>query len=143
MYKKCLICKKEKTLDNFYKITKKDKIYYQSYCKPCHLKANSLNPKRRESSIKSAHDYQIKTRNKILLFLGNKCSRCGFDDPRALQIDHINGHGSKDRKNRGWSKRYKDILCGKDTSFQLLCANCNWIKRVEERETHHGYASRG
>ena len=28
---------------------------------------------------------------------GIKCKKCGFDDYRALQIDHIDGMGSKDK----------------------------------------------
>ena len=29
-----------------------------------------------------------------------KCMICGFTDPRALQIDHVNGGGAKERKER-------------------------------------------
>ncbi len=29
--------------------------------------------------------------------MGNKCVKCGFSDPRALQIDHINGDGMDNR----------------------------------------------
>ena len=28
----------------------------------------------------------------------NKCLKCGFSDRRALQIDHINGGGIKERR---------------------------------------------
>ncbi len=73
------------------------------------------------------------------IILGNKCISCGFTDKRALQIDHINGGGSKERREKplhGTMKYkriienptyYKDIL-------QILCANCNWIKKFENYE---------
>src|SRR3990167_3657310 len=38
-------------------------------------------------------------RSVVLDVLGNKCSRCGFSDKRALQIDHKNGGGALERKS--------------------------------------------
>lgn len=71
--------------------------------------------------------------------LGGKCAKCGFTDPRALQIDHVNGGGSQERKRRGRSNAALAFLrqVREDTSgkYQLLCANCNWIKRYERGET--------
>lgn len=83
--------------------------------------------------------YCLKLRNITLEALGGKCVRCGFNDPRALQIDHINGGGSKERKKikpsaSGFNKIVlKSFLAG-ENKYQLLCANCNWIKRVENKE---------
>lgn len=67
--------------------------------------------------------------------LGNKCARCGFDDPRALQIDHINGGGAMESKEIGLRRIRKKIVNGNTKDYQLLCANCNWIKRSEKGET--------
>lgn len=81
--------------------------------------------------------YNSGLRTKLLELLGGKCVRCGFSDPRALQIDHVNGGGSRDnRKIKG--NKYKSMLekiCSGYGGYQLLCANCNWIKRVENNET--------
>ena len=71
---------------------------------------------------------------------GPKCIHCGYDkDIRALQLDHINGGGSKDRKsNRSTSKivrRYKADLSQLKLIYQVLCANCNFIKKYENNET--------
>jgi len=68
--------------------------------------------------------------------LGDRCTHCGFADVRALQIDHINGGGRKDRAQHKSSPRkfYKDVIKEGKRKFQLLCANCNQIKRVEEGE---------
>jgi hypothetical protein len=75
-------------------------------------------------------------RNEVFLLLGNKCRRCGFNDFRALQIDHINGNGIKDKKEKSGlyiKAVLKEILAG-SKKYQLLCANCNWIKREERHE---------
>ncbi len=75
----------------------------------------------------------------ILDFFGGKCLRCGFSDPRALHLDHINGDGNKERKVGKGNKwdQYRLILSDPETArarYQLLCANCNTIKQVERGE---------
>ncbi len=65
--------------------------------------------------------------------LGGKCIRCGFSDNKALQLDHINGGGTQSGKSISWSIRYKSVLSG-SLDYQLLCANCNWIKRADMNE---------
>src|SRR3990167_10375303 len=79
--------------------------------------------------------YSRNLRLQALEKLGSKCERCGFNDPRALQIDHINGGGVRERK-KGTSQHvfYRSIVNGERTDLQLLCANCNWIKRAERKE---------
>lgn len=72
------------------------------------------------------------TRHKIIQQLGGKCS-CGFSDPRALQIDHINGGGHDDRRRFGGRWRiYYEFISENPTLFQVLCANCNAIKRFQD-----------
>lgn len=88
----------------------------------------------RQLRRRSAHQ---KYREAALARLGNKCVRCGFDDVRALQIDHVNGNGPSDRKRfSGTYTFYKYVAESENpfTEYQLLCANCNWIKRCENRE---------
>lgn len=74
----------------------------------------------------------------IRLLLGNKCIRCGFSDPRALQIDHVHGKGLDERKQINSGSRFYLIILNKIKSgskdYQLLCANCNCIKRHENNE---------
>lgn len=66
---------------------------------------------------------------------GNTCGHCGFSDKRALQLDHKEGGGRKLKDPRG-KFLAGQILSGKQPfeKFQLLCANCNWIKRWENGE---------
>ncbi len=72
--------------------------------------------------------------------LGGKCMICGFDDWRALQIDHINGGGKQE-----WLKMGSQGICRKimgmsleeaKKEYQVLCANHNWIKRHEQGENN-------
>jgi len=82
-------------------------------------------------------EYRKKQRQKILELLGEKCVNCGFSDPRALQIDHVNGDGCKDEKRTFRHAYYVQVLKEiKEGSkkYQLLCANCNWIKKFENNE---------
>src|SRR6266851_8117196 len=71
---------------------------------------------------------RLRVRNEILALLGGKCAKCPFDDPRALQVDHINGGGVKHYKNKTSSlSYYKGILASiknGEGKYQLLCANC-------------------
>ncbi len=65
------------------------------------------------------------------------CVRCGFVDVRALQLDHVNGGGSRFLGNgRSPYTHYGQILKDEDIKgkYQILCANCNWIKRYENNE---------
>ena len=81
-----------------------------------------------------------KLRDKILDLLGRECVKCPYNDSRALQIDHIQGDARLDRirfGNIGW-KMYRYYLEHTDEAkqkLQILCANCKWIKRHENKET--------
>ncbi len=73
----------------------------------------------------------------VLTLLGGKCVHCGYSDPRALQIDHINGNGRKEMREGNNSSRvyyYKRILNIQGKGYQILCSNCNWIKKYENKE---------
>lgn len=77
-----------------------------------------------------------KLRNKILDMFGRKCMWCGFSDVRALQVDHKNGGGRDDVSSfKSRYSYYKHVLKVGAKKYQLLCANCNWIKRVERGES--------
>jgi hypothetical protein len=95
----------------------------------------------RRMGFNSAAEYQnhlrATARLKVIEILGGKCRRCGFSDIRALQVDHVNGDGYGSQKHKGspshWNNVLREIKSG-STRYQLLCANCNWIKRNENGE---------
>ncbi len=81
-------------------------------------------------------------RTSILRYLGGKCVDCGYcTNSDALQIDHVFSDGSRERKVVGtWAESYlQHVWRYRDSGrYQILCANCNWIKRMrvlrEEQE---------
>ena len=93
---------------------------------------------KKNSDKKAAHSrkYFRALRKAILELMGGKCIRCNFSDERALQIDHVNGGGVKEMNKI--SKVYHKIVIqsvlNNEKKYQLLCANCNWIKRSENNE---------
>ena len=89
-----------------------------------------------QMSLKKS-DIRTRTRQKILDTLGRRCAQCGYDaDYRALQIDHVRSNGAQERAEfttKASSLRYyENILERIDTGdYQILCANCNIIKKYE------------
>ena len=104
-------------------------VHGERCCKKCSNK--------RVAHVKK-HGYD-KARISLIIKLGSICNRCGYSDIRALQIDHINGHGRQDVKSKGGHRQYIRILDRMPLdelklNYQLLCANCNYIKRHENYE---------
>lgn len=86
---------------------------------------------------------QEENKKKIFALLGDKCSECPWDDPRALVIDHIDGGGGKEYRGGGGGNGYyvrvlrhlRGTPAGeRSKKYQLLCANHNMIKRSVKQE---------
>lgn len=92
-----------------------------------------------DASRAKARQYNWNRRLRTIALLGDKCVRCGFSDCRALQIDHIDGGGTQHKESIGQSpsKIIHEIKKAPHL-YQLLCANCNWIKRYENDELRKG-----
>ena len=93
-----------------------------------------LRKRQREKEFRDRKRLQL-----LRLICGNDsviCKKCGFDDIRALQIDHVHGGGNKEKQMHGlgFYNRYELIVKASPNSYQILCANCNWIKRAENGE---------
>lgn len=73
-----------------------------------------------------------------------KCVRCGIDDIRILSIDHINGNGAEHQrqiKEEAGIKKATGIALyrwlkkhGYPEGYQVMCLNCNFIKRLENKD---------
>lgn len=75
-------------------------------------------------------------RDFIFNTLGKVCVRCGFIDRRALQMDHIHGRNGEKRLGN-IDNRYRFVRKFPDKAkeiYQILCANCNFIKMSENHE---------
>jgi len=78
-------------------------------------------------------------RFKLLKILNDvKCAQCGYEDIRALQVDHVNGGGLEEYRQFKNPKNLYNFYLKNPTlakqKLQVLCANCNWIKRYENKE---------
>lgn len=116
--------------------------YGRAYCKTETWKQGYKryiqSPKGRMMINKANKKFRDGRRKKLIELLGNKCVICGFDDFRALQLDHVNGNGTTHRKKFGTV----DVMIGyylkhldeAVVDLQILCANHNWIKRFENHE---------
>lgn len=68
-----------------------------------------------------------------------KCAHCDEERLSCLSIDHIRGKGVKHRKDLNISgNRFYHWLKsqGYPKGYQVLCMNCQWVKRVESNECH-------
>jgi hypothetical protein len=88
-----------------------------------------------------------KNKQRAFAKLGNKCANpaCqwlnadgsrGCIDQRCLQIDHVKGDAPSDKRKNLFSERLYRFIIKTDCAgrYQLLCANCNWIKRHVNHE---------
>lgn len=115
-------------------------------------KQNYTPEERRAVAAKKARETTARLRAEACSRLGNRCasSTClwvnedgtkGCTDSRCLQIDHPNGDGAKERRTflKNSITVYLKKVIENPQDYQLLCANCNWIKRVNNKE--HGGAT--
>ena len=71
-------------------------------------------------------EYSRKLRIEVMGHYGNECQCCGEKRMEFLAIDHVNGGGNKDRKNRRGSKIQTWLRANNyPEGFRLLCHNCN------------------
>lgn len=130
---KCFTCKEFKSIDSFYKdSTKKYKIRY--LCIPC---SKTYREEYKERIRESGRKYRQKLKLEIFSVYSKgepKCNECGYNDIRALCVDHIAGRGSEHyKKIGGVGKLYSWIRKNNfPEGFQILCMNCNFIKEVKE-----------
>ncbi len=120
------MCDRTLPLSEFY--ADNSKKGHRSNCKSCHSKDCHV---RQQTS-----NYRAARRQECLVLLSQDpptCARCGFSDERALQIDHVHGGGTAESRKIGPAGLYARILRG-EPGYQVLCANCNTIKKVENGE---------
>lgn len=94
-----------------------------SYCARCRV----------EDQVEKYQAHRLQ----VIAFLGGCCGHCGYDvDDKALVIDHVLGGGGAERK-AGIAGRtaFRTVFDSRNAGkYQLLCANCNIIKRFDQEE---------
>ena len=126
-------------------------------CEKCTEICRKSRKKWRDNNLRFARDLECASTLKrrkalkeaVFIKLGNKCANpacrwlnedgsMGCKDRRALQIDHVQGGGLKELKKLYEFKYLKTVLADATGKYQLLCANCNWIKRHVRKEVPNG-----
>lgn len=95
---------------------------------------------RRDYHIKRSKEYCDALKLDVITYYGGgktACVKCGFDDIRALSIDHIGGLGTehRDKLKRSGYRFY--LWLKKEnypTGYQTLCMNCQFIKKHTRNE---------
>lgn len=155
----CRVCNTALDEKNLY--VTMDRTKYGNICRECYNRRHAIfqkihgksyylkyNEKRLEYLSKRRDDFPElvraqcttsyhKTRIEVLKYYSPElsCVRCGFSDLAALSIDHINGNGNKHREEIHNANIYR-WLKNNDypEGFQILCMNCQFIKRHENKE---------
>lgn len=127
----CLTCGKTKPETEFHK-DRSSKTGRNSSCKICKNRRQCAYL-RSVKGYNTRQTYFKRLKDKIFDILGRECKRCRFSDIRALQIDHIDGGGYAELQQMSVSAYYHNVLKNSH-KYQILCANCNWIKRAERNE---------
>lgn len=108
----------------------------------CYHRKKTEQPILFKEYIEKVRDYRVgylrrrRSVYRMQLFdlLGNKCIICGFSDIRALEFDHIDHTGYLDRKihhGSEWGRYYALYPEEAKQKLQILCCNCNRIKKIE------------
>ena len=126
----------KRTNANYHSHPEKNKEYEENRKDERIIRGQSTRKKYRTIIFQRLSDNEIKCSNHNCLVPG------GCKDIRALQIDHIHGGGNLQWKKLGLAdfQRYKYLVnlpvkeLKKD--YQVLCANCNWIKKYEKGEVN-------
>ena len=100
----------------------------------------AINRKRRDyyttnrKRVRSVATQRISNlKEELYSVFGNKCVKCGFGDKRALQLDHIEGGGTQERRTKTATQVWRNAI-NHPQHYQMLCANCNSIKRYTDGE---------
>lgn len=122
----CSHCSKTLPLSEFY--SDSSKKGHRSNCKACH----NDDCVRRDREKKGRAGRRSAA---LHLLCGGTpaCQKCGFADERALQIDHVDGGGTVESRKIGPAGLMARVFRG-EGNYQVLCANCNTIKKVENGE---------
>lgn len=117
--------KKEWYIKNKERLRIKQKEYQKIY-----------NVKNKKIRAEKAIEYRDKLKYKVLAHYGQKCNCCGEIMLKFLTIDHVNNDGNKDRQGKnkyrisGWFLYKKIIKENFPDTYQILCMNCNFGKRM-------------
>lgn len=97
----------------------------------------------RERLLERKKRFRQGLKEKAYAKLGGKCCNpaCqwlnpdgsrGCTDFRCLQVDHVHDDGNIERSLGLYTeKMYRRVINDTEGRYQLLCSNCNWIKKYQ------------
>ncbi|MCI0349123.1 MAG: hypothetical protein L0Z53_06820 [Acidobacteriales bacterium] len=112
--------------------------------------ANRHNEKQRAKARKNQARYQAEGRyskehlaarrrayydtwkTRAFMWHGGRCERCGNNDMRVLQLDHVNNDGRLERRHTHLVRVFKRAMLEAER-YKLLCANCHVVRHWEDK----------
>ena len=100
---------------------------------------DKIYPLNRDTILKSMHEKMVNNRYEVLYWYSDgamQCKHCGVNYFEFLAIDHIDNNGCTHRTS-GELKKYSNDISkyllknNFPDGYQVLCHNCNQIKRIE------------
>lgn len=132
---KTKICGRCKILKNSLEFNKNKARYdgLHSVCKECR---KIVNPKYSKKYWENNYHYKQKFIVIAYYSMSEMCCRnCRYNNIKALEIDHINNDGAKHRKEIKGGHLYSWLINNNfPDGFQVLCATCNALKRIESNK---------
>lgn len=89
-----------------------------------------------ERKLNRNREARYRRKSRVFAHYGVVCAICGFDDMRALTIDHVNqkgaAHVTPSGRRRIGQLLYRWLVANKfPTGFRTLCCNCQAIAFAE------------
>ena len=105
-----------------------DREYYEKNKEIILEQKREYNQEHREKQIEYKRKRYQACKNKLIEKLGGKCIYCGCNIPEALEINHINGGGHSEYREKGAYRIYREILGGiYPYPTELVCKVCNAV----------------
>ncbi len=121
------------------------KRWYQTHKAEAYTKHRQWDKQNKLRRKELAHNGNARLKYEVLLHYTESrfapqnpyCNKCGFSDIRALSLDLIKGGHSSSGLPSGGSPLYRKLKKeGYPEGWQVLCMNCQWIKRWTNKELH-------
>lgn len=121
----CCSCKSE---DGLFLANRYSNGYEQYLCNLCNNKIKKR--------------YYDKGKMLLLDHYGSRCTCCGETEPLFLSVDHINNDGHKElwpngKRISGVHLYRRIVKAGYPATYQILCMNCNFGKRMNNGVCPH------
>lgn len=141
--KPCSACGEDLPLDS-YSPSPKGLYGRDSRCKRCRRERYRNDPEARARNAEASRRYRADpairaeraakqqakkraNRQRLIEIYGGRCECCGEGRWEFLAVDHINGGGTKERREMGTTAYYKMLseAGARMPGYRLLCSNCN------------------